>query len=122
MRLMRLLPVLIALAACTLGFAQEADPAIEANPEVKPLPLRTPPPTYPEQLLSKKVSGLVALSIVIDDRGIVSKCEVIKSTEPAFEKPALDAVKKWRFKAAEKGGKKVWTRVQLPLQFSPEGI
>jgi protein TonB len=45
---------------------------------------------------------------------------VSKSSHPDFEKPALDAVKNWKFKPAKKDGNVVKVRVTVPLRFNVE--
>jgi protein TonB len=45
--------------------------------------------------------------------------KVEKATRPEFEKPALDAVRQWRFEPAMKGGKRVSCRMRVPMRFQP---
>ena len=116
---MRFWLVLVMLAGHLM--AQEAaPPTIHKQFDQAPRPLRTPPPEYPAELLSQRVSGAVLLRIIVDDRGAVRESEIIKSSDPAFVQPSLAAVRKWRFDPARKDGAAVWVSIQLPLSFSPE--
>lgn len=89
--------------------------------DVKPLPLRTPPPRYPAELKAQGVAGIVLLTVVIDREGQVESCEVVRASDEGFIEPTTVAVKQWRFRPAEKGGEKVRARFQLPVQFSNDG-
>jgi len=95
-----------------------ADDTVYTKVDVKPIPIRTPPPEYPKQLKREGVSGVVAVSIVIDETGAVIGSSVVKSTNPDFNDATLDAVKKWKFKPALIDGKPVKMRVTLPIKFS----
>ena len=50
--------------------------------------------------------------------GRTDKIRVIRSTNPAFEEPAIRAVRKWQFEPGEKDGEKVSTRVAINIPFS----
>ena len=90
------------------------------TPDTPPVPVRTPPPDYPTQLKRDGVSGMVVVNVVIDEDGKVADVEVRKSTNVEFEKPALDAVKNWRFKPGKKEGNAIRCKVALPLKFSAD--
>src|SRR5262249_44382328 len=49
--------------------------------------------------------GTVRVVFVVDREGHVVNPQVESSTDPAFEKPALDAVKQWRFEAGTRRGR-----------------
>jgi protein TonB len=66
------------------------------------------------------VSGVVAVSVVIDEKGSVISTTVAKSTHADFESPATDAVKKWKFKPAQKDGAPVKMKVTIPIRFNLE--
>ncbi|MCG8525723.1 MAG: energy transducer TonB [Opitutales bacterium] len=87
--------------------------------EEKPRALRQVPPVYPAVLQRKKVQGVVYLVFVIDDKGTVMVPRVERSTHPEFEKPAVDAIKRWKFSPGKRAGQPVKVRVRLPLQFVP---
>lgn len=83
-----------------------------------PVPTKTPPPTYPTSL--KGVNGMVAVVVIIDEKGSVIDASVTKSSDPAFEDPSLDAIKRWKFKPAEKDGQAVKAKVTIPVRFNAE--
>ena len=74
-------------------------------------------PVYPGELRGKKLEGEVMLIFIVDDAGRVTSPKVVKSTHQAFEKPALDAVKQWKFEPGLKAGKRVSTRMKCPVKF-----
>lgn len=85
----------------------------------KPRPIFQSAPVFPPQLSGKKVEGLVTVLFVVDATGKVSSPRVEKSSHPAFEKPAVDAVKQWKFEPAVRGGKRVACKVRAPIRFQP---
>lgn len=76
-------------------------------------------PRYPAELRGKKVAGVVSVFFVVEPTGKVSRPKVERSTHPAFEKPALDAVKQWKFEPAIKGGQRVGCKMRVPIRFQP---
>jgi protein TonB len=56
----------------------------------------------------------------IDEQGNVVDPQVEKSSNPAFEKPAVDALKKWKFKPAKQDGTPVAIKVSIPIKFVTE--
>lgn len=82
-----------------------------------PTPLRTTAPAYPGDLRSAGINGMVAISVLIDEKGNVTETAISKSTHAGFEKPAIDAVTQWKFKPATKDGQPVAVRVVLPVKF-----
>jgi protein TonB len=85
----------------------------------KPRPIFQSAPVFPPQLAGKKVDGLVTVLFVVDASGKVSNPRVEKSSHPAFERPAVDAVKQWKFEPAVRGGKRVACKVRAPIRFQP---
>ncbi len=112
----RILTVL--LLSLVLGGALRADDF--EKPDDPPVPVRTPPPDYPDKLKRDGVSGMVVVNVVIEVDGKVSEVEVRNSTNAEFEAPAVEAVKNWRFKPAKKGGSAIRSKVALPLKFSAD--
>jgi TonB family C-terminal domain len=114
------LRLLALVSFISLPFTALADDTIYTKVDENPVPVRTPPPRYPDSLKREGVSGVVAVAIVIDETGSVINTAVSKSSHPDFERPALEAVSKWKFKPAKKDGAAVKVRVTLPLRFSIE--
>lgn len=86
--------------------------------DVRPTPVKTPPPDYPDTMRREGVSGVVAIKVEIDETGAVTNCTVSKSSNPAFEQPALKAVKNWKFTPAKKDGTPVKVCLVIPIKFS----
>ena len=72
----------------------------------------------PVELRSRKVEGTVVVSFIVDATGRVVQPKVEKATLEAFERPALDAVRQWRFDPAVRAGEKVPSRLRIPIRFS----
>jgi protein TonB len=83
----------------------------------KARPIFQASPNYPYELRQKKVTGEVYLIFVVDDLGRVQHPKVEKSTHQQFEQPALDAVKQWKFEPAVRSGKKVASKLRIPIRF-----
>lgn len=85
--------------------------------EEKPRPLRQVAPTYPPALKRQKVNGTVNVVFIVDPQGNVIAPRVERSTHPEFEKPALNAIRRWKFSPGKKDGKAVKVRVRAPMIF-----
>lgn len=92
-------------------------PAFAQNKTEPPVPVRTVAPEYPNELRRDGVSGLVMVKCSIDEQGNVTGTEVEKSSNVAFEKPAVEAVKKWKFKPAKQDGAPITIKVSIPIKF-----
>jgi len=111
---MKIKLLLLLSATLSLGYlSAQADDAIEP-----PVPVRTVPPKYPDAMRRDGASGVVTVSCTIDEKGNVVEPKVEKATNTAFSEPALEALKKWKFKPARKGGAAVPIHVSFPIQFN----
>jgi periplasmic protein TonB len=88
-----------------------------ADLEKRPEPVSQVAPTYPAELRKAKVDGVVSLVFVLDETGRVEDPRVENSSRPEFEKPALEAIRKWRFSPGQKDGKAVRTYIRVPMRF-----
>ena len=77
------------------------------------------PPQYPRSLQQSGTAGSVTLVFVLDEKGRVKQPTVEASSHVAFERAALEAVKKWMFEPAVKDGKSVRARVRQSIRFTP---
>ena len=97
--------------------AKTKEPEVKEIPTTPPVPLVRVPPVYPRRLRSAGVTGQVTVRFVIDERGRVESPEVVSSTNSGFNQAALDCVKKWKFKPAQKAGKAVSISIRVPIVF-----
>ena len=88
------------------------------DPLEPPVPVRTVPPHYPDTLKREGVAGVVSIKCTIDEKGNVTDPTVVKTTNEAFSQPALEALSKWKFKPAKRGGVAVPIKITIPIQFS----
>ena len=78
-----------------------------------------PGPVMTEEL-RKKGSGKVYIIFIVNEQGRVENPVVQKSSDPAFEKAALAAVRQWRFEPGKRNGKAVKFRMRIPIVFQKE--
>lgn len=76
-------------------------------------------PVYPNAMRGKKVEGVVTLIFVVDPDGKVLDPRVEKSSNAAFDDPALAAVKKWKFEPGLRAGQRVPCKMRVPIRFPP---
>jgi len=108
-----LFSVLFALSL--LAFVPSALAQDEMEP---PVPVRTVPPKFPAEMRRDGVGGLVTVKCTIDEKGNVTDPKVEKTTHDAFVPPALEALRKWKFKPATRAGTPVALKVSIPIQFN----
>jgi protein TonB len=83
----------------------------------KPRVVYQPAPIYPAELARKKLEGTVYILFLVDKSGKTRDLKVQKSSHPAFNKPALKAVKQWKFEPGKRKGKPVQFRMRVPITF-----
>lgn len=105
------------IRSLTAAGAVQEDTFDVADLEKRPEPVSQIAPAYPDALRKAKVEGLVTLIFVLDETGRVEDPRVENSSRPEFEKPALDAIRKWRFSPGQKDGQAVRTYIRVPLRF-----
>jgi len=77
------------------------------------------PPSFPVSAQQRGVTGWVDVQLLVKTDGSVSDV-IITGAEPVgvFEKAAVDAVKKWRYKPVERDGHAVDQRARLRMKFA----
>lgn len=90
-----------------------------AEIDQKPRPIFQTAPVFPHEMCGKKLEGVVSILFVVDSDGKVTNPRIEKSTHPAFEKPALDAIKQWKFEPAIKAGRRVSCKMRASIRFQP---
>lgn len=105
------------IRSLTAAEAVQEDTFDVAELEKRPEAVTQVAPTYPEALRKAKVEGVVTMIFVLDETGRVEDPRVENSSRPEFEKPALDAIRKWRFSPGQKDGQPVRTYIKIPMRF-----
>ena len=82
-----------------------------------PVPVRTVAPDVPSSFSRSGSVGLVTVKFLVDEKGNVQEPTIVKSSHAELEQPALEAIKKWRFKPAKKDGVAVAVHVTIPIKF-----
>jgi TonB family protein len=88
-----------------------------ADLDQRPRPIFQATPQYPVELRKQKVQGTVNVVFYVDKDGKVTNPQVESSTHPAFERPALEAVRQWRFDPGTRKGEKVSFKMRIPISF-----
>ncbi len=88
------------------------------NLDVRPRVITQVSPIYPPEQKRQRIKGEVLLEFIIDVDGDVIDAKVLKSDHQAFNRPALAAIRRWKFTPGELNGKVVKVRARLPLVFN----
>jgi len=59
--------------------------------------LRRVQPIYPAMMQSARISGAVVLDAIIHPDGTIGDVTVLQSSNPAFTRSAIEAVKQWKY-------------------------
>jgi TonB family protein len=89
-----------------------------ADLDQRPRPIIQTMPDYPVELRKRKVEGTVQVVFLVDREGRVTNPRVEKSTNPAFERPALEAVRRWKFEPGTRSGQHVAFKMRVPITFN----
>lgn len=100
------------------ALAEDLDAIASASElDQKPRAIVQTPPNYPAELRKKRIAGTVEVTFLVDESGRVAQPRVERSTDPTFDRAALDAVRHWRFEPGTRGGKKVSFKMRVPIAF-----
>ncbi len=112
MKLVRVSLLLASLAI--LGFGQEADKKVSKTEALQALVSKVAP-EYPSIAMQLRIEGSVDLEATVTESGSVEKVNIV-SGNPVLTKPAVEALKKWKFKPFIADGKPV--RVVAPVSIN----
>lgn len=87
-----------------------------ADLDQKPRVVHQPSPNLSAKL-RRRTPATVYVLFIVDERGRVTSPKVQTSSDPAFEKVAVDAVKQWRFEPGKRQGEPVSFRMRVPITF-----
>jgi protein TonB len=84
--------------------------------------LQNPKPGYPAAARARGQEGTVLVWVLVGEDGTPEQVQVKESSGwNLLDRAAVDAIKKWRFAPAQRGGKPVADWVLVPVRFRLEG-
>lgn len=84
-----------------------------------PRPVHSPAPRYPRDAQRRGESGTVLLRIHVSANGDPVGIDLVEgSGSRSLDRAAVDAVRRWRFDPAIRGGQPVAGTVQVPINFN----
>jgi protein TonB len=87
-----------------------------ADLDQQPRVLYQPSPIL-DAKVRRKMPGKVNVIFIVDAGGRVESPRVLSSSDPVFERPALAAVRQWRFEPGKRNGRPVRFRMKIPITF-----
>jgi protein TonB len=75
-------------------------------------------PAYPFEMKRTGIEGSVNVEFIVDSTGAVVHARALSSTDPRFEEAAVMGVLKWKFRPGMKAGRKVNSRMMVPIKFT----
>lgn len=82
-----------------------------------PEPILQRPPVFPPSLKNEVREAEVVVDFIVGADGKVPWAKVYSSTHRGFEDAAVLGVSRWQFRPGMKNGRKVATRMRVPLKF-----
>jgi len=82
-----------------------------------PRPIKTEPPRLPQEARQRRITGVVRVLVLIDERGKVEDAEIVESI-PVLDEAALKCIRKAKFAPATRRGEPVPTYAVAPISFS----
>jgi protein TonB len=88
-----------------------------------PVPEKAPSLQYPSRALRQRVEGTVELSILVDERGVVTDAQVVTSAggRAGLDEAAMENARKRKYRPATKDGVPVKVWMPLRVQFKLPG-
>ena len=79
-------------------------------------------PTFPHEMRLSGMRGEVVVDFTVDIEGRVRNAYAIRSLNPSFDDPAIEAVRRWRFEPGRSGDRPINVHLQVPITFSLGGV
>lgn len=84
-------------------------------------PISQERPEYPVAMRRFGLRGQVLIDFTVDTSGKVQNAVIFQSDNPAFDEPALKALREWKFQPATRDGKPVEVKQRVPIIFQLDG-
>ena len=84
----------------------------------RPVPRLQMKPNYPYDMMRERIEGEVLVAFICTSTGDVVDAYAVNSSRREFERPAIEAVMRWKFRPGKKGGRVVNTKMMVPIKFT----
>jgi TonB family protein len=74
-------------------------------------------PKYPKEARAERIEGTVLLTMVIGTDGAAREIQVTRSINSKLDKPAVSAVRQWKFRPGTKDGRPVNVQASIEMNF-----
>jgi TonB family protein len=81
--------------------------------------LYAPDPAYTDAARAAKIKGTVVLEGLLATDGCLREIRVVRFLGYGLDESATEALRKWKFRAFEKGGIPTETRIRIEINFDP---
>jgi len=106
------------LACCSwVRWAQAEEPVYDLAPGITPPRFVKQVNPRPPADRGVRATGSVIIGLVVSSKGIPQDPHIIRGLDKDLDQSAVEAVKEWRFAAAQKDGTPVAVRISLQIQF-----
>lgn len=105
-----------------MWYAARTASAVAEAPLAPPVAHRKVDPKYVQAAVDERVQGNVRLACEIDTEGNVSRVELLQGVDPRLNQTAVEALSKWQFYPATRGGDPVAVDVvvEIPFRLAPQ--
>lgn len=106
-----------------LDASAPAEPRRAAAPDLRALAaqlkrIHYQAPRYPNRALDDRISGSVVVQFVVDPQGRTTQLKVVESKpQGVFDRAAMDAIARWRYRPARYDGRPVAVPVRTLIRF-----
>ncbi len=83
-----------------------------------PHAIYSPDPDYPDKERKARHKGTVLVDLVVGVDGLPRDLKISRTLSKDFDRAAMDAVKKWKFSPATKGGNPVAAEIMVEVTFN----
>jgi TonB family protein len=97
---------------------QSTEPVYRVGKDViPPRPIYTPNPEISPEAREAKYQATVVVMAIVSAMGNVADVKAVNPAGMGLDERAVEAVRRWKFKPASKGGKPVAVKIALEVEF-----
>jgi len=94
------------------------NPSLNTEPDFNAAYLNNPAPEYPDIAKQMGIEGTVLLLVLVQENGLPAQVSIKQSSGSSLlDKAAINAVKNWKFVAAQRYGNNIVANVIVPIKF-----